>query len=500
MNNSAPATWYADPVASNESEAPPPLQPTTDFVGRDAEMKELLVGLANAQQRAGGLFLLVGESGIGKTRLADELCATAADRGFATHWGRCWESGGAPAYWPWVQIFTALVNDGTLALPDGVSCDPVALAPGSREPSCDPPQPGVLPAATATQMREARFRTFRGTLALLAQAARRQPLVLVLDDLHAADQSSLLLLQFIARELRGMRLVIIGIHREQDPGLDPDVDSLLARIAREGRALPIRRLGLNAVDALVRRRMFNAPDATVAAIFQATHGNPLFLDQVIRNLQVFPQADGIELSPLTSAGDAPIDTHPAATPPSVAIQTPIQPAFELRREGEFWSVSSAEAVIRLRHSCGLETLDRLLREPDREFHVTELAAVTRGPTDLGDSGELLDREARAAYQSRLTDLREQVEEAESMGDDGRARRAQDEIDFLAAELARAVGLSGRARRAGNAADRARVTVQKRIRTAIGRIEAGAPSLGRYLSLTVQTGTFCVFRPTRPMRG
>src|SRR5204863_9496179 len=104
------------------------------------------------------------------------------------------------------------------------------------------------------------------------------------------------------------------------------------------------------------------------------------------------------------------------------------------------------------------------------------------------------REARDSYRDRLEDLKEELREAQEFGDSVRAGRAQEEIDFLASELSRAVGLGGRERKAGTAAERARVAVQKRLKDAIRKIEEGAPALGRHLAMTVQTGTFCCYRP------
>ena len=87
------------------------------FVGRDQEMAEVLVGLEDAAAGRGRLFLLAGEPGIGKSRLADEVAATARERGARVAWGRCWEAGGAPAYWPWVQVVRAcLRSQGSTAL------------------------------------------------------------------------------------------------------------------------------------------------------------------------------------------------------------------------------------------------------------------------------------------------------------------------------------------------------------------------------------------------
>src|SRR5262249_51431325 len=76
----------------------------TLFVGRERELAELGDGLDAALGGGGRLFLVSGERGIGKTRLVDELSAVAAAQGALVLWGRCWEGGGAPAYWPWLQL------------------------------------------------------------------------------------------------------------------------------------------------------------------------------------------------------------------------------------------------------------------------------------------------------------------------------------------------------------------------------------------------------------
>jgi hypothetical protein len=81
------------------------------FVGREAELAELIAGLDDAVAGHGLLFLLVGEPGIGKSRLADELIVRARARGACVLVGRCWEAGGAPAYWPWVQSMRAYIRE-----------------------------------------------------------------------------------------------------------------------------------------------------------------------------------------------------------------------------------------------------------------------------------------------------------------------------------------------------------------------------------------------------
>src|SRR6188472_4328621 len=86
------------------------LQTRTPFVGRETELATLLAGLDRAASGRGGLILLGGEPGIGKSRLADELAAVARTRGFVVLWGRAWEDPGAPPYWPWVQVLRSYLR------------------------------------------------------------------------------------------------------------------------------------------------------------------------------------------------------------------------------------------------------------------------------------------------------------------------------------------------------------------------------------------------------
>src|SRR5213595_2443833 len=93
----------------------PPHQPTEArtqpvFVGRHDELEELRAGLEDAVAGRGRSFLVVGEAGIGKTRLVEELAREAAERGHLVLWGRCWEGEGAPPYWPWIQVIRAYLR------------------------------------------------------------------------------------------------------------------------------------------------------------------------------------------------------------------------------------------------------------------------------------------------------------------------------------------------------------------------------------------------------
>jgi hypothetical protein len=144
----------------------------------------------------------------------------------------------------------------------------------------------------------------------------------------------------------------------------------------------------------------------------------------------------------------------------------------------------------------MEMIARLLEQPQVEVHVLDLVHPDggRAQVDEGDAGELLDAEARAAYEARSRELGEELREAEAFNDLARTERLRAELDALAGELSRAFGLSGRSRRAGKAAERARVNVRKRIRHAFGAIAAVDPELGRYLEATIETGLYCRFQP------
>jgi AAA ATPase domain len=197
------------------------------------------------------------------------------------------------------------------------------------------------------------------------------------------------------------------------------------------------------------------------------------------------------------------DDRPAPPPLVVGDDTAL-----LRRDGDTWTVAVGARSVSVRHSKGLEQLAVLLARPGVEVHSIELIhgnTAVRGE-DLGgqelvareapgaDLGPALDAEAKAAYRERVVELREELAEAEAFHDPERASRAREELEFIAAELGRAVGLGGRDRRQGSDAERARVNVTRSIRSALKRISDHDALLGQELVSTVRTGTFCVYEP------
>jgi tetratricopeptide (TPR) repeat protein len=249
------------------------------FVGRERELAVLRACLHQLGQGRGSIALILGEPGIGKTRLAEEIMTDAGAAGRLTVRGNCWEGGGAPPYWPWIEALRTCARQIDLgAVPDHVAVD-------LRELDLVPSSTARVPAAAPTDHERARFRLFDAVAVFLRSASAQRPLVVVLDDLHAADQPTLLLLQFVARELRDAPVFLLGCYRDAYARGDVNVHATLAAIARNAVALPLYGFAEAEVGVIVDRASSRpASPAVKAAVFQATGGNPFFVDEVVRAL------------------------------------------------------------------------------------------------------------------------------------------------------------------------------------------------------------------------
>ncbi|HET8930396.1 MAG TPA: hypothetical protein VFN21_07055 [Acidimicrobiales bacterium] len=194
-------------------------------------------------------------------------------------------------------------------------------------------------------------------------------------------------------------------------------------------------------------------------------------------------------------------------PAPIVLGEPVTPN-RFSCEGDTRIVSFGEITVLIHDLKGLRYLERLLGEPNREFHVLDLVAVERGslpttprPTDPdtvtsdgGHAGFHLDATAREAYRRRLLDIDDDIDDATAMNDLERLRLAQDDRDFLIKELARAVGLDDRPRLAGATSERARTSVTRTLRYALARIAEQHRSLGEHLHQAIRTGTYCAYEP------
>jgi uncharacterized membrane protein len=191
------------------------------------------------------------------------------------------------------------------------------------------------------------------------------------------------------------------------------------------------------------------------------------------------------------------------------------------KEGEYWTIGRAGSTFHLKDTKGFGYLAHLLRHPAAEFHVLDLVGGIAGHhaydetrhfahglpngyenlekagihvASLGDAGEMLDEQAKAAYRRRLSELRDELEEVKELGKVERAERAEEEIDALTRELSRAVGLGGRNRRAASTSERARQSVTKTIKAVLERIAQSDARLGEIFACCIKTGNFCSYQP------
>ncbi len=209
--------------------------------GRDLELSTLASFADRVRGGRGGLLVVSGLPGIGKTALADHAAAAS---GLTVARGAAWDTGGAPALWPWSQILRAVGR----TLPE-------------TAPDVD------------------RFAQLEAIAAALVDAAARAPLLVVLDDLHAADPASLAALRVVVDDARTRPLGVIATRR--DVGLDGDRADLLVRLDRLGEVIALRGVDASAAQAIVAPRLARPLDpAEAAALVDRTGGNPFLMQEI----------------------------------------------------------------------------------------------------------------------------------------------------------------------------------------------------------------------------
>jgi hypothetical protein len=232
------------------------------FVGRVRELADLTVAVDGSLGGRGSLVLVTGEPGIGKTRLMGELGQVSLARGLTGVTGRCWEEGGAPPYWPWIQVLRALGGD----------LEALAARPYTHEATH-----GVSPEGE-------RIRLFDAVGQFLVDAASERPLLIALDDVHAADEPSLLLLRFMADAIADSPVLLVASYRDGEPRVRELAD-VFAELARAGTRITLRGLEPDDVETYITSVTGSPPtDETVARLQQITGGNPFFVGEVVRLL------------------------------------------------------------------------------------------------------------------------------------------------------------------------------------------------------------------------
>jgi DNA-binding CsgD family transcriptional regulator/tetratricopeptide (TPR) repeat protein len=268
-------------------------EPKEVFVGREVELAHLRSILTRSTREEGRCVLLNGEAGIGKTRLAAEFARGAGSTGARVLEGRAYQESGAPPYWPWAQALRPYIES---ARPRELETDlggsrslVAALLPalGNRHPVSAPSAPPGGPS-------EQRFHAYDALATFLLRISARRPLVILLDDLHWADQGTLDFLVFLARGLGRDRLMVLGAYRDTELRDGHRLQTALEQLELEPRfeRYEVRGLDVASVDRYLRPHIGETRSRAAAGqVYAVTHGNPLYVSHLARSLAGAPSAD-----------------------------------------------------------------------------------------------------------------------------------------------------------------------------------------------------------------
>lgn len=252
------------------------------LIGRDQELEVIETAVRDASAGQGRIILMAGEPGIGKTRLSHEAVYSAVAAGSRAVEGRCYNREGAPPYWPWIQIVRTLVqqigserlwNERGPAMSVISEIDTSLNGDGREGPGRPPADP------------QGRFRLLDAMAELIRYASSQQSLVMLVDDLHWADRSSLLMLEFVARGISNAPVLIVGAYQDVAVRPGSPIEEFLGSLGREDSVKNLQLTGLDQdhVARLVEAISGKTPDSgTVKQIASRTGGNPFFISEIAR--------------------------------------------------------------------------------------------------------------------------------------------------------------------------------------------------------------------------
>lgn len=257
------------------------------FVGRAAELAILKAATDSCLARNPSINLISGEPGIGKTRLIEEAAAYARARGLQVLRGRCFDTHSAISYFPFVEPFRQYLTGGqAFETPSDWELDAIA--------TLLPQVATVMPKAARVEVSDyshERSHLFDRICTLLCNTANRNPIVLVLEDLHLADQSSLSLILHLTRRLSGSAILIAGTYTDTAILEQEFLLQTFAELGREPACRHLRLKGLSAAEitellmGLTGGELDEVAGAAGAEIARITGGNALFIEEYIRQLQ-----------------------------------------------------------------------------------------------------------------------------------------------------------------------------------------------------------------------
>jgi class 3 adenylate cyclase/tetratricopeptide (TPR) repeat protein len=258
----------------------------TPFVERDAERASLRRLVDDALAGDGRLGLIAGEPGVGKSRLVAEIAEEAQARGMQVLTGHCVGMSGVSPYLPYVEIIEQAINGpgSPLALRRAlgdVAPEIARIAPVLRRAFPDIPPPLELPAELARRYVWNSFSEFMG------RAAQGRPLLLVLEDLHWADESTVQLTEYLAPLLPEMPVLVLGTYRDLEVDLHHPLTRVIGQLRRRRlvQQLSLRRLSFEGVGAMLRALAGQpTPEELTQVISRETDGNPFFVEEVYLHL------------------------------------------------------------------------------------------------------------------------------------------------------------------------------------------------------------------------
>jgi DNA-binding winged helix-turn-helix (wHTH) protein/tetratricopeptide (TPR) repeat protein len=310
------------PAASAQLQAPAPVfvqsnktspcESRPALFGRVRELDALGLRLAQAERGRGGIVLIEGEPGIGKTSLAAELAARAAASGAAIDvtWGRAWEEGGAPPFWPWIQVLRAIAQrEGAERMRALLGSSAGELAPLLPELAATTAQRPETLGQNLDGLRT-RFRLFDtmtrffSSLCAQAQADGDQDphtRLIILDDLHAVDEASVQLLRFLLPDLASMPLLVVATCRDIEIVPGSALSTLVDSCTDPDQRIQLRGIAQADVAALLQRKLGSAPsERNNAAVYEVSAGNPLLVMALAERIAVSDPEPAFEMSQLAS--------------------------------------------------------------------------------------------------------------------------------------------------------------------------------------------------------
>ena len=258
----------------------------TAFVGREQERAELERRIDDAVRGRGGVLLIGGEPGVGKTRLVEQALEMARRRRCVALTGRCYEMAGTPPFMPFVETLeesARVVPAAALREALGDAASEVArLMPDLRRLFPD------IPPAINLPPEQQRHYLFKHYTEFLARASRIRPLIVLVDDLQWADEPTLHLLQHVSGQLAGLPILLIGTYRDVELDGERPFAAVLETLTRKrlAQTLTLGPLTRDDVTAMLAALVGQSPpDPVVEAIYETTEGNPFFVEEVFQHLE-----------------------------------------------------------------------------------------------------------------------------------------------------------------------------------------------------------------------